>query len=120
MRSGGQYAYLFCLGLEILLSTVCLGQNAAVIQAIRGNKNHLFVPMAINGQKEFWWLVDTGSPLSMITSQAAMAGALKKPEAKKYSQSRRAGTESRDDLESGLAGIRFRKTTPGDSSARRT
>jgi predicted aspartyl protease len=80
MRSGGRYAYLFCLGLEILLSTVCLGQNAAVIQAIRGNKNHLFVPMSINGQKEFWWLVDTGSPLSMITRQAAMAGALKEPE----------------------------------------
>jgi hypothetical protein len=81
MRSGGRCVFLFCLGLGTLSGTVWPGQNATVIQAIRGNKNHLFVPMSINGQKESWWLVDTGSPLSTITRQAAVTAALKEPEA---------------------------------------
>jgi predicted aspartyl protease len=41
------------------------------IQAIRGNQNHLFIPVSVNGQKQNWWLVDTGSPLSIIRPREA-------------------------------------------------
>jgi predicted aspartyl protease len=41
------------------------------IQAVRGNQNHLFIPVSVNGQKQNWWLVDTGSPLSIIRPREA-------------------------------------------------
>jgi Aspartyl protease len=50
-----------------------------VIQAMRGSENHLFIPISINGQRESWWLVDTGAPMSTITEQAAATASLQAP-----------------------------------------
>jgi Aspartyl protease len=46
-----------------------------VIQASRGTLNHLFVPISINGQQRSWWIIDTGAPVSIIsTAEASKIG----------------------------------------------
>jgi hypothetical protein len=53
----------------------CPAQQATVIQASLGSKNHLVVPVSINGGEKSWWIVDTGAPISVISSeQAAITG----------------------------------------------
>ena len=47
---------------------------------MRGNHNHLFVPVSINRQNKSWWLIDTGAPISTITESAAKKASLQGPE----------------------------------------
>lgn len=72
-------AFLSCLALGTVSSSASSVQNVVVIQAIRGDQNHLFVPVSINLQKQSWWLVDTGAPISTITEAAARRASLQRP-----------------------------------------
>ena len=72
-------AFLSCLALGIVSSSASSVRNVVVIQAIRGDQNHLFVPISINLQKQSWWLVDTGAPISTITEAAARRASLQRP-----------------------------------------
>ena len=67
------------LALGMLSSSASSAQNVVVLQAIRGDQNHLFVPISINRQKQSWWLVDTGAPISTITAAAARRASLQRP-----------------------------------------
>ena len=69
-------AFLSCLALGMVSSSA---SSVVVIQAIRGDQNHLFVPISINLQKQSWWLVDTGAPISTITETAARRASLQPP-----------------------------------------
>jgi hypothetical protein len=70
-------AVLVCL--KFVSGSACCGQNIVVVQAIRGNQNHLFVPITINGQNRTWWMVDTGAAISTITESAARKASLQGP-----------------------------------------
>jgi predicted aspartyl protease len=72
-------AFLSCLALGMVSSSASSVRNVVVIQAIRGDQNHLFVPISINLQKQSWWLVDTGAPISTITEAAARSASLQRP-----------------------------------------
>src|SRR5271165_2986197 len=74
------YAFVSCLALNILSGSGYCGQNFVVVQAIRGDQNHLFVPVSVNNQNKSWWLVDTGAPISTITESAARKASLQGPE----------------------------------------
>jgi hypothetical protein len=71
--------FLAWLALGMLSSSASSAQNVVVLQAIRGDQNHLFVPISINRQKQSWWLVDTGAPISTITEAAARRASLQRP-----------------------------------------
>jgi predicted aspartyl protease len=73
-------AFLACLALGMASSSASSVRNVVVIQAIRGDQNHLFVPVSINLQKQSWWLVDTGAPISTISEAAARRAFLQRPE----------------------------------------
>jgi len=80
LRYCAPYAFLSCVALNILSGSGCCAQNFVVVQAIRGDQNHLFVPVSINSQNKSWWLVDTGAPISTITESAARKASLQGPE----------------------------------------
>ena len=79
-RYCASYAFVSCLALNILSGSGYCGQNFVVVQAIRGDQNHLFVPVSINSQNKSWWLIDTGAPISTITESAAKKASLQGPE----------------------------------------
>jgi predicted aspartyl protease len=78
LRYSRLYAFLACL--TLVSGSASSGQNFVVVQAIRGDQNHLFVPVSINSQSKSWWVVDTGAPISTITESAARKASLQGPE----------------------------------------
>jgi predicted aspartyl protease len=67
-------------GLALVSESAFSGQNFAVIQAVRGDQNHLFVPISINSRSKSWWVVDTGAPISAISESAARKASVQGPE----------------------------------------
>lgn len=70
----------FLAYLALLSGSAYSRQNVVVVQAIRGDQNHLFVPISVNSQSKSWWVIDTGAPISTITESAAKKASLQGPE----------------------------------------
>jgi hypothetical protein len=60
-------------------ATIAAPAQAIVLEAIRGDQNHLFIPVSVAGTRETYWLVDTGSPTSGILESVARAAKLSPP-----------------------------------------
>jgi Aspartyl protease len=71
-------ALLVCVAVLGCPCVRCPGQRAIVIQASLGSKNHLVVPISINGGEKSWWIVDTGAPISVISSEQAAISRLRR------------------------------------------
>ena len=68
--------FCVCLGLS---SSLRADQTFAVVQTARGDGLHLFAPVSVNRSKLKFWLVDTGTPRSLISSAEQRALGLPYP-----------------------------------------
>jgi hypothetical protein len=65
-----RFAWLWLIlafSLELPTRTANAEENFTVVQTVRSNQLHLFAPVSVNNSKNMWFLVDTGSPKSLIS-----------------------------------------------------
>ena len=76
MLRPGWLCLILAFSIELSSGPADAEEGFTVVQTVRSNQLHLFAPVSVNNSKTMWFLVDTGSPRSLISPEVRHSLAL--------------------------------------------